>query len=187
MTDERKITPEPGGVYRWYDWPHESNSLTEGKVLHVAVPTTAEGVVRVATGRLMAPTSPTWTQDYVPADAVLMIPADRGVDVPPGQPRVILRDLPDRLDLAKREHRVVFDRALSEVVTSDPSPKVMMAVSTVRHAMNEAERRSAEAARMAGFREKAKELLTGTVDQRLDAIAELMRQAEDGPEDEDYC
>lgn len=187
MTDERKITPEPGGVYRWYDWPGNGGAVAtqfDRKVLHIALPSSlAEGVVRVITSSSM--TKP-WTQDYVPEHAVLMIPADRGVDVPPGKPRVIIRDLPDRLDFGKREHRDLFDRAISTVIDNANTADVARAASTVRHAMNEAERAADEAARMAVFREKAKELLTGTADQRLDAIAELMRQAEDGPEDEDY-
>lgn len=187
MTDNHK-TPEPGGVYRWYAWPGDFPG-PEGKVLHVAMPCSiAEGVVRVFTSN---PVKKPWTQDYVPADAVLMIPADRGVDVPPGTPRVILRDLPDRLDLSKREHRVVLDNTLNLLLRTGSDhvgdPDLSHAVSRVRVAVSNAQRAADEAARMAVFREKAKELLTGTVDQRLDAIAELMRQAEDGPEDEDYC
>lgn len=179
-------TPMLGAVYRWYAYPGNGGRIAteyDRKVLHIAMPTMTEGVVRVMTGD---PQTKPWAQDYVPGDAVLMIPADRGVDVPTGQPRVIVRDLPEKLDLSKREHRRVFDRALSDVCGSDRSADVMMAVSKVRHALNAAQRQAEEAARMAVFREKAKELLTGTADQRLDAIAELMRQAEDGPDEEDY-
>lgn len=115
-------TPEPGGVYRWYAVPpRNSSTLLDPfgeKLLHVAMPcTNAEGVVRVMTSSAL---HKPWTQDWIPAEATLMIPADRGVDVPPGSPRVILRDLPEKLDLSKREHRVLFDRTLSDV--NNPTP-----------------------------------------------------------------
>lgn len=184
MTDNRK-TPEPGGVYRWYAWPGPRNMEMEfdRKLLHIAIPSSvSEGAVRVFTSNTRIEP---WTQGYVPADAVLMIPADRGVDVPPGQPRVIIRELPEKLDLTKIEHRQVFDRALSDAVTADPVPAVVEAVAVVRGAVSTAGRRAREAQRMVAFREEAKQMLEGTVEQRIERIAELMRQAEDGPEDED--
>lgn len=119
----------------------------------------------------------------VPDHAVLLAPADAGVDVPPGQPRV-LRSLPERLDFTDPEHRRVFDRALSAVsdACSPADPKVFEAVSTVRFAVGKTIAAVKHAERMTKFREQAKELLTGTAEERLDRVADLLRQAEDGPD-----
>lgn len=171
---------EPGGIYRYVD--------ARNGVLHVLLPALGDGVTDGAShwdcgsDGVSIPVT-----GEVVADATLMVPADRAVDVPPGQPRVVVRDLPEKLDLTKIDHRQVFDRALSDAVTADPVPAVVEAVAVVRGAVSTAARRAREAQRMAAFREEAKQMLEGTAEQRIERIAELLRDAEDcAANDEDY-
>lgn len=171
--------PEPGAVYRW----------SEAGMTVIALPSSlAPGVVRVVSSHAARAV---WSQDWVPDDAVLMVPADAGVDVPPGQPRVIIRDMPERLDLTNREHQRAFDRTLSDLVAAANGgerytvgdPDLQHSVSRVRYAVGRLIRQTLDAQRMEEYRTAARELLTGTPDQRVERIAQLMREAADGPED----
>jgi hypothetical protein len=159
-------TCQPGEVYTWQYGTNDRQTVVAIAIGH----DTALGVIE----------GERWAGS-VPDDAVLMVPADSGVDVPPGQPRVVVRDLPEKLNLLNEQHRAVFDRALSMISSATDTAEMRQAVTEVRGGVGAmvAEQRKIE--RMEHRRAEAREMLTGvTAEERVDLVADLLRQVYEG-------